>query len=57
MKVFVYTKEKKPRKVAIIKDVVSVYIVGNQRAISITTDSGTTFSFSTKVFKTTIYQN
>ena len=58
MKVFVYTKEQKPRKVATITDVVNVYTVhGENTVIHVVTDSGADFTFNTKAVKTTIYQN
>ena len=58
MKVFVYTKEPKPRKVATITDVINIFTAeGENRVIHIITDNGTDFSFNTKTVKTTIYQN
>lgn len=58
MKVFVYTKESKPRKIATITDVVNVFTVrGENTIIHIVTEGGGDFSFNTKTVKTTIYQN
>ena len=55
MKAFVYTKEQKPQKVAIINQVSSVYV--SERTIHILTWSGADFTFNTEKYKTTIYQN
>ena len=55
MKAFVYTKEQKPQKVAIINQVASVYV--SERTIYIISASGAEFTFNTEKYKTTIYQN
>lgn len=55
MKCFVYTKNGN-KKVAIIQDVVTVS-QPNRNEIVFTTRTGTVFTFNTKEFKTTSYQN
>ena len=57
MKVFVYTKEQKPKKIATITDVVQVTESKTAKLIQIETSSGATLTFDTKGVKTTIYQN
>lgn len=57
MKVFVYTKEPKPRKVAIISDVVRVSEWKEVSTLCVETSSGFSISYDTKMVKTTIYQN
>lgn len=57
MKVFVYTKEQKPKKIATITDVVQVTESKTEKLIHIETSSGVTMTFDTKGVKTTIYQN
>lgn len=57
MKVFVYSKEPKPKKIATISHVVTVTESKNTRTLTIVTEDGTELKFNTKTLKTTIYQN
>ena len=57
MKVFVYTKEPKPRKIATITDVATVTEFRELRSILIETVGGMTMTYDTHKVKTTIYQN
>lgn len=57
MKVFVYTKEQEPKKVATITDVAHVTEFKTVRKILVETYSGISMTFDTKTVKTTIYQN
>lgn len=57
MKVFVYTKEQKPKKIAVIKDVIEVTTYEGIGEIVIVTRYGVNMKFDTSKVKTTIYQN
>lgn len=57
MKVFVHTKEQKPKKIATITDVETVTEIKDTSKIFIKTFSGVSVNFDTKKVKTTIYQN
>lgn len=57
MKVFVYTKEQKPKKIAVIDDVREVTEMKGAGIITIKCRGGVNMTFDTKVVKTTIYQN
>lgn len=56
MKVFVYSK-KTSKKIAEVKDVVSVACFSNKNDILILTGSGETLKFDCQEVKTTTYQN
>ena len=57
MKVFVYTKEQKPKKIATIADVSEVTEYKTINKIVFVTSSGVQMEFDTRRVKTTIYQN
>lgn len=57
MKVFAYTKEQKPKKVATITDVKEVAEHKGDKSIVIRCRNGIEMKFDTTKIKTTIYQN
>lgn len=57
MKVFVYTKEQKPKKVAVIENVREVTEYKSNKMIVIRCINGIDLKFDTSEVKTTIYQN
>lgn len=57
MKVFVYTKEPKPKKVAVISDVTKVCEYKELNTLCVETSSGFALTYDTRLVKTTIYQN
>lgn len=57
MKVFVYTKEPQPKKVAVINDVRDVTEYKGNKMIIVRSRNGVDMTFDTRKVKTTIYQN
>lgn len=57
MKVFVYTKEPQPKKVAVINDVREVTEYKGNKMIIVRSRNGVDMTFDTRKVKTTIYQN
>lgn len=57
MKVFVYTKEPQPKKVAVINDVREVTEYKGNKMIIVRIRNGVDMTFDTRKVKTTIYQN
>lgn len=56
MKVFVYTREIKPKKIAVITDVSDVTENKAMHRIVVETSNGVQMEFDTRRVKTTIYQ-
>ena len=57
MKVFVYTKEPQPKKVAVIDNVREVTEYKGNKMIIVRSRNGVDMTFDTRKVKTTIYQN